>query len=228
MKFNKVPRLALVLMLGLAAGLANAQTHSFYLGTARIDVRAKAPALEGGPAVPAPGGLLEVGDATTTGFGYVYHATPEWSVEVALGIPPRHKVYGRGFLQPFGQISSVKQLPPTVFVNYHFNEILPRLSPLVGLGLNYTKFSSARSTASGDAASGGSTKITLDDSWGLAAHAGLNYQIDKNWALVSTVAMAKVKSDMKAVTSTREGNVTRTTTIDFRPIVYTLSLGYTF
>lgn len=228
MKFKNVPRLALTLVLGLAAGVAHAQTHSVYLGGARIDVRAKAPALEGGPAVPAPGGLLEVGDATTTGFGYVYRATPEWSVEVALGIPPRHKVYGEGFLKPFGQISSVKQLPPTVFVNYHFNEILPRLSPLVGLGLNYTKFSSARSTASGDAASGGSTKITLDDSWGLAAHAGLNYQIDKNWALVTTVAMAKVKSDMKAVTSTREGNVTRTTTIDFRPIVYTLSLGYSF
>lgn len=228
MKKKSVFTLVTGLVLGLATGLAAAQTHSVYLGSARIDVRAKAPALEGGPAVPAPGGLLEVGDATTTGFGYVYHATPEWSVEVALGIPPRHKVYGKGFLAPFGQISSVKQTPPTVFVNYHFPDILPRLSPLVGLGLNYTKFSSARSTASGDAASGGSTKITLDDSWGLAAHAGLNYQIDKNWSLVTTVAMAQVKSDMKAVTTTREGNVTRTTTIDFRPIVYTLSLGYTF
>lgn len=225
---KSVFKLAFGLGFSLAAGLAAAQTHSFYLGGAHIDVRAKAPALEGGPAVPAPGGLLEVGDASTTGFGYVYHATPQWSVEVALGIPPRHKVYGRGFLEPFGQISSVKQLPPTVFVNYHFGEILPRLSPLVGLGVNYTKFSGAHSTASGDAASGGSTKITLTDSWGLAAHAGLSFRIDQNWALVGTVAMANVKSDMKAVTSTRTGDVTRTTTIDFRPIAYTLSLGYSF
>jgi len=225
---NSVFKLAIGLGLGLAASVASAQTHSVYLGGAYLDVRAQAPALAGGHAVPAPGALLEVGDASTTGFGYVYHATPQWSVEVALGIPPRHKVYGRGFLEPFGQISSVKQLPPTVFVNYHFGDILPRLSPLVGLGLNYTKFSGARSTASGDAASGGPTKITLDDSWGLAAHAGLSFMIDKNWSLVGTVAMAKVKSDMKAVTNTREGDVTRTTTIDFRPIAYTLSLGYSF
>ena len=134
----------------------------------------------------------------------------------------------QGLPGAFGQISSVKQLPPTVFVNYHFGDLLPRLSPLVGLGLNYTKFSGTHSTASGDAASGGPTKISLTDSWGLAAHAGLSFQIDKNWALVGTVAMAKVKSDMKAVTSTREGDVTRTTTIDFRPIAYTLSLGYSF
>lgn len=225
---KSVLKLALGLGLGLAAGLAAAQSHSVYIGGVYLDVHAKAPALEGGPAVPAPGGLLDVGDASTTGFGYAYHFTPQWSVEVALGIPPRHKVYGRGFLEPFGQISSVKQLPPTVFVNYRFGEIIPRLTPLVGLGVNYTKFSSAHSTASGDAASGGSTKINVSDSWGLAAHVGLNFQIDKNWALVGTVATAKVKSDMKAVTSTRTGDVTRTTTIDFRPIAYSMSLGYSF
>jgi outer membrane protein len=211
--------------LAALAGGAAAQSHSFYIGGIYIDVHSKAPPLSNSP---VPNAEVEVDDSSTVGIGYVYRFDPAWSVEGALGIPPKHKTYGRGFLEPFGQISSMKQIAPTVFVNYHFEPMAGKWQPFVGAGINYTHFIEGHSTASGDAASGGPTTIKLKDSWGPAAHVGMTYAIDKQWSLVGTIAAAKVKSDVTATTTTATGTVVRTTTIDFRPVAYTLSVGYSF
>jgi outer membrane protein len=213
-----------------AAAAAQAQTHTVTIGGAFIDVHSKAPPLHSTPPTLPPGvdARIEVDDAKTVVFGYEYRFTPQWGLEAALGIPPEHKTYGRDFIEAFGHISSVKQVAPTVFVNYHFNDVLPKFSPFVGLGINYTKFTDARSTPSGNAASGGPTRIKLSDSWGLAGHVGFSYELAPQWSLVGTIATAKVKSDVTATTTTTTGDIVRTTTIDFRPVVYTLSVGYSF
>jgi outer membrane protein len=230
----KIHRLALATMLALAAGAASAQSalegFTVYVGGAYIDVRSKADPLLSVPATLPPGveAGVRVGDASTIGLGVVYRFTPNWSLEGAFGIPPEHSGYGTDFIEPFGQISTVKQVAPTFFVNYHFVDVMPGFSPFVGLGINYTRFTDSKSTASGNAASGGPTNIDLSDSWGVAAHVGLTYQIDRNWSIVGTLAYADVSSDLTATTPTSTGNVVRTTTIDFRPIVYTLSVGYSF
>ncbi|MEN9544775.1 MAG: hypothetical protein RLZZ598_1608 [Pseudomonadota bacterium] len=229
-------RLATLLALGMAAGSVSAQGMAMlqgltvYAGGAFIDVHSKSDPLTSTPET-LPAGVkagVRVGDASTVGFGMVYRFAPAWSVEAALGVPPEHSGYGTQFIAPFGQISTVKQAAPTFFLNYHFDAVTAGLSPFVGLGFNYTKFTNAKSTASGNAASGGPTSIKLSDSWGVAAHAGLSYQIDRNWSVVGTIAYADVNSDMTATTTTNTGNIVRTTTIEFRPVVYTLSVGYTF
>ncbi|RZU00571.1 OmpW/AlkL family protein [Rivibacter subsaxonicus] len=229
-------RLAAFLALTVAAGTASAQSMEMlqgltvYVGGAYIDVHSKADPLTSAPPTLPPGveAGVRVGDAGTVGFGVVYRFAPAWSVEAALGVPPEHSGYGTQFIEPFGQISTVKQVAPTFFLNYHFNAVMAGLSPFVGVGFNYTKFTDAKSTASGNAASGGPTSIDMTDSWGVAAHVGLTYQIDRNWSIVGTIAYADVSSDMTATTTTNAGNIVRTTTIDFRPVVYTLSVGYTF
>ena len=213
--------------LSLAASGASAQSsQSVYIGGAYIDLHSSSTPLVGGPALPSPA-YVEVKDASTVGFGYIYRFNPTWAVEAALGIPPRHKSYGQGFITPFGEISSMKQVSPTVFANYHFQPY-GALQPFVGLGLNYTHFTGGRSTPSGDAASGGPTSIKLKDSWGLAAHTGVSYAIDKQWSIVGTVAYADVKSDVTATTTTNSGDIVRTTRIKFNPVVYTLCVGYNF
>jgi outer membrane protein len=231
---NTLQRAALGAALALAAAGASAQSAlegwSIYAGGVYADVRSKADPLTSNPPTLPPGveASVKVGDASTLAFGVVYKFTPNWSVEAAVGIPPEHSGYGTDFIEPFGQISTVKQVAPTVFVNYHFADLFAGISPFVGVGLNYTRFTDAKSTASGNAASGGPTSIDLSDSWGVAVHAGLSYQIDRNWSVVGAIAYADVSSDLTATTTTNTGNVVRTTTIDFRPIVYTLAVGYAF
>jgi outer membrane protein len=214
----------------LTASAASAQgsPHSIYVGGAFIDIHSKAAALSGGPATPPPGAKLRVDDARTVVLGYAYRVSGPWSVEAVLGVPPRHKVYGEGVIAPFGQVSSVKQISPTVFANYHFGAVAGKLVPFVGAGINFTRFSGERNTASGDLASGGPTTIELSDSWGAAVHAGASYALIDRLSLVAAVAYADVKSDLKATTQTASGAVVRTTRIDFRPVAYTLSLAYAF
>ncbi|MGA0612267.1 OmpW/AlkL family protein [Caldimonas sp. KR1-144] len=222
---------ALALIAAGAVAPAAAQTHTFSLGGAYIDLHSKAPPLSSNPPT-LPTGFeagVKVDDASTVIFGYIYRVNERWSLEAALGIPPEHKTYGTDFIEPFGQVSSMKQVAPTVFVNWHFEPIgNSGVEPFVGLGLNYTKFIDGRSTPSGNAASGGPTKIKLSSSWGLAAHAGLAYKLDQNWSILGTIAYADVESDVTATTTTGTGQVVRRTTIDFRPVVYTLCIGYSF
>lgn len=213
------------LLLATLAGASQAQTHTFYLGGAHINVRAISTPLTN---ASLPDARLTVADQDTVGFGYSYRFAPAWSAELALGLPPAHKVYGEGSLKPFGQISVVEQAPPSVFINYHFNDLLPKFSPFIGLGVNYTKFTKTRSTVSGDLASGGPTDISLKDSWGLAGHVGFTIQFSPRWSFVSTVAMAHVRSDMTAVTTVGSTKVEHKSNINFRPIVGTMSLGYSF
>jgi len=213
----------------LLAGAVQAQTHTVYVGGLHIDVNSKAPALQGGTALPPPGAMIDVGDADSLGFGYVYRFNPTWSVEAAVGLPPKHKVYGRGFIEPFGQILSVKQVAPTAFVNYHFDALFGgRLVPFVGAGINFTRFTDIRSTPSGNAASGGPTSTTLKDSLGLAVHAGITVPLGGRWSFVATVAHADVQTDSTATTRTNSGDIVRTTHITFRPTAGSASLGYSF
>jgi outer membrane protein len=235
---HRLRHAALIAALGLIGSAAQAQGMfsgaTFYVGGAYIDVHSKADPLKSDPETLPPGveAGVRIGDASTVGFGVVVPISGPYTFELALGIPPTHKGYGTLFLSKFGEISTMKQVSPTAFVNYHFTDGGLGLAPFVGAGVNFTKFTAGKTTPSGEAASGGPTKQKLSNSVGLAAHAGLTYKIDSNWSIVGTVAYADVRSDLTATTTTRLDDglatVVRTTTIAFRPIVYTLSVGYTF
>ncbi|MEW6099531.1 MAG: OmpW family outer membrane protein [Pseudomonadota bacterium] len=212
-----------------AAPSAVAQEQSFYIGGAYIAIDSKADPLAGPPGSTPPNSRLDVDDARTLVFGYQRYFNDHWGVDVALGIPPKHKVYGKGALEGFGQISSSKQVAPTVFVNYRFGDRTDRLRPFVGVGVNYTRFIDTRSTTAGIWASGGPTRIKLSDSWGWAVQAGASYALTSRWSLNATVAAADVKSDLTATTTEPGGTTTvRRTTIDFNPVVFTLTLGWKF
>ncbi|PPE71042.1 outer membrane beta-barrel protein [Caldimonas thermodepolymerans] len=213
-------------VLGLASTAALAQSQSVYIGGGFLEIHSKADPLRG-PATPDDA-RLDVGDARTIVFGYQRYFTDNWGMDLVLGIPPKHKVYGRGALEGFGQIASSKQLAPTVFATYRFGQAGDRFRPFVGLGINYTHFTDTRSTTGGNWASGGPTRLKLSDSIGPAAQVGASYMLDERWSINASVVAAKVKSDLKATTDTPQGRVVRRTEIDFRPLVFTVTVGYHF
>jgi outer membrane protein len=54
--------------------------------------------------------------------------------------------------------------------------------------------------------------------------AGATYKINNVWSLCGSIATARVKRDMTSTT----GGIERKTTIDFRPVVFTVAVGYNF
>ncbi|MFZ6657158.1 OmpW/AlkL family protein [Undibacterium sp. TJN19] len=218
--------LAVCAALGLASLSASAYENTVRAGVINVQVHSESPDFtSNGPAflTPQPAGLV-VNNATTVVFGYTRRLTDHFDFDFVAGIPPEHEVVGRGTLAPYGVISKVKQRAPTFFINYNFGEATNTWRPFVGLGFNYTQFFDAKSTAIGNIATGGPTKIDLKDSFGLAGQAGINYRINDRWSVNASIAAAKVKSDMTATT----GSIERKTTIDFRPVVYGVAVGYSF
>ncbi len=88
--------------------------------------------------------------------------------------------------------------------------------------MNFTRFYDANSTASGNIATGGPTKISLTDSMGPAAQVGIAFRFSAQWSLTASIASAKVKTNM--LTST--GSIERRTEVDLRPVVFSAGLAY--
>ncbi len=182
-----------------------------------------------GPYVPA-GVNLKVKDVTTIYVAYVRRLTPDWDMELAFGVPPKTVTEGKGPATlgsvPYdGQvISSAKWFAPTLLFNYNLLDASHAFRPYIGAGVNYTTFYDRRSTAAGDAASGGPTKISLSKSIGPAATAGLSYQSSSGWGIYASYSITRVNSHL----TTDTAGVIRTSTIKFGPQAFVLSVGHSF
>jgi len=139
-----------------------------------------------------------------------YVLTPSWSIEALAALPFHHDVRLDG-----QRAASVKQLPPVVGVNYHFLAG-QKVSPFVGVGVNYTHFFDAkgRNVLQG-------TRVSLDDSWGIAWHGGVDIALDTRWTVTADVRWIDIDSKVKV-----GGTDVGTAHID--PWVYGVSVGYRF
>ena len=139
-----------------------------------------------------------------------YLLTPNWGVEALVALPFHHEVKLDG-----QRAATTKQLPPVIGVNYHF---LPdaEVSPFVGLGLNYTHFFDTKGRGILQGA-----HVTAKDSWGAAAHAGVDVKLSQNWLLTADVRWIDIRSHIHV-----DGAGVGTAKID--PWVYGLSFGYRF
>ena len=139
-----------------------------------------------------------------------YSVTKNLGIEVLAALPFEHDVKLNG-----AKAATVKQLPPTVSLQWHF---VPdaKVSPFIGVGVNYTRFSSIDETGPLSGA-----KLDLGDSWGLAAHAGVDVALAPRWSLTVDARWIDIDTDAK-VGGVKVGSVA----ID--PFVYGVALGYRF
>lgn len=132
-----------------------------------------------------------------------YFIADNLGIELLAALPFKHDININGL----GRVGSTKHLPPVVSLQYHFNST-GKVSPFVGAGLNYTTFFSEET---GGALAGSTLK--LDDSWGLAAHAGLDFAIGSNGALRVDVRWIDIDSDVKL-------NGEKLGTVNIDPLAY--------
>jgi outer membrane protein len=205
--------LAVLVCSGLACTAAQAQNSSIKFGVARYDTNAKTNGVTG-IGIPA-GADAETSDATTLLLVYEYEVMPNIGIELVLGLPPKIKARATGSVAFLGEVLAARSIGPTALVNYHFGTAGDTWRPYVGVGINYTRFSNISTPYGWD--------VSLSDSVGPAAHVGMDYAINMQWGAYASVAVAKVKSDLVAT-----GAAVLQTTIDFRPVVYSVGLSYRF
>ena len=85
---------------------------------------------------------VSVDDDTQMGLNFAYFLTDRVNLEVLAATPFTHDV-DFGVADPLGtgtQLGEVTHLPPTISINYYFNDPASAFQPYVGLGVNYTVF----------------------------------------------------------------------------------------
>jgi outer membrane protein len=217
------------LIFSAAAALADdVPSNAIRLGLYSVFYHTNADDLSG-PYVP-PGVNLKAENLETLYGSYLRRLSSHFDLELAVGYPPLSKVKGVGPATlgsvPYNgqEISSARWLSPTLLFEYRFLSETSAWQPYIGAGVNYTQFYDRDSTAAGDAASGGPTKLSLRSSVGPAATAGFVYKFSPNWSFDASYSIARVDTHLTADT----GGVIRTTDIRFGPQALVLAIGYSF
>jgi len=155
--------------------------------------------------------LVSVDSGTSATINFTYMMTASWAVEVLAAYPFEHDLY----LVDGPEVGSTKHLPPTVSLQYHF---MPdsTFQPYIGAGVNYTTFFSEKLYGPLEG-----NKLSLDDSWGLAAEIGADFMLGEAWFLNVSARFIDINTDAK-VNGENFGKV------NIDPWVYGAHVGFRF
>lgn len=135
------------------------------------------------------GGDVSISDQVVPELDITYFVQDNWAFEIILAVTP-HDVTAVGTALGDVDLGSVTLLPPTLTLQYHFNPE-GQMRPYLGAGVNYTHFFNQDLP-------GGSplTSINYDDSFGLAAQAGIDFALQDEWFLNMDVKYIDIQTDV--------------------------------
>ena len=161
---------------------------------------------------------VSVDDNAQLGLNVVYFYSPKVAVELLAATPFSHDVT----LDTVGKLAEVKHLPPTFSVNYYLSDPSSSVQPYLGAGVNYTAFFDEELESSFKAQ--GFRDLSLDDSFGLAAQAGVDFVVNDSWHVNASARWI----DIDTTAEFRVGDAKGKVDVEIDPWVYTVSVGYKF
>jgi len=170
----------------------------------------------------------EVDDDTQFGIIPMYMVTDHVGIELLTATPFEHNIslHGKGVNLDAG---STKHLPPTLTAQWYPRGGKSGWQPFVGIGVNYTIFFDEDTDKELDETlnailGADQVDLDLDNSFGLAAQAGVDIPFAKNWAVSFEVWYIDISTN--ATVKTDVGNVHFKTDID--PFVYHIGIAHRF
>ena len=173
---------------------------------------------------------VDVDSDTQLGLVGAYIFKSHWGVELLAATPFEHDITVDGTSLDAG---SAKQLPPTLSIQYYPLNPNSKVQLYVGAGINYTYFwdeevdsdlNSALDGIAGLPAGTVDADLELDDSWGLALQAGVD------WAITETVMLNAgvwwIDIDTEAEISTALGKTSFD--VEIYPWVYNIGVAFKF
>lgn len=179
------------------------------------------------PETVLPNGV-KVDSDTQLGLAGTYMLADHLGVELLAATPFKHTIKLEDADVTAG---TTKQLPPTVSLQYYPLDAKSRVQPYFGAGINYTMFFSEDvddelndTLASVLGVSSVDADLKLDDSWGLALEAGIDYQFNEHFGINAAVWWVDI--DTEATVSVGATDVKFDVEID--PWVYMIGAVYAF
>lgn len=220
---NAVKVLALAATM-TAASMASAQSAGQW--TAKLGINLLTPKVDSGdlsaPALPHT--KAAIGSDTEPVLIFAYGLTDNISVELPLGLPYKHTLYGAGAIEGVGKLGTSEVLPATALIQYRFLEPKAKVRPYVGVGATYAMFQKA--TGSGQMTTlidvgGPPATFKMANKLGATLQAGVVAAINERWFADLTVTKTYLKT--KATFSTGQ-----TQDIRLDPLGVSFCIGYKF
>lgn len=212
----------------LAAGLissANAYEAGDFIvraGAAMVDPNENSGTIS--PAAVSPAGEVGIDDDLQLGLTGTYMFTDNIGLELLAATPFTHTISLEGDLAGLGSLATAKHLPPTISLQYFFNND-SSFTPYIGAGVNYTMMLETEITSNGEAVLGSlgitDTSIDADDSVGLSLQAGLDMALTDNIILGAAVWYMDIETEIEVANAVKVD-------LDIDPWVYMVSVGYKF
>jgi outer membrane protein len=194
-----------------AAALACAAAAPAFAGD--FMVRARALQLEPANEGLGVGASVQVNTKTIWEIDASYFVTSNVALEVIATTPQKQVVY-LGDQVPANKLGTLRHLPPTLTVQYHFAPTNATVRPYIGAGINYTHFSAVNL---------GGLDIQ-HHSWGTALQFGADFPITQN--LSFNVDFKKI--DIRTKVYSDSTHATELGTIKVDPVLFGIGIGYRF
>jgi outer membrane protein len=176
------------------------------------------------PAAVSPAGEVDIDDDLQLGLTGTYMVTDNIGLELLAATPFTHTISLEGDLAGLGSLATAKHLPPTISLQYFFNND-SSFTPYIGAGVNYTMMLETEITSNGEAVLDSlgitDTSIDADDSVGLSLQAGLDMALTDNIILGAAVWYMDIETEIEVANAVKVD-------LDIDPWVYMVSVGYKF
>lgn len=164
---------------------------------------------------------------TQLGLTFAYMLTDHIGLELLAATPFHHTVGVKGLGPGLdGKLGDIKQLPPTLSLQYYPMEPSSKFQPYAGIGLNYTMFFDEDLDSNRKAQ--GFSNLKVKDSFGLAGQLGMDYMINEHFLVNAAVWYIDIdtKATMDGPSALGVGKTK--VDVDVDPWVYMVGVGYKF
>ena len=170
---------------------------------------------------------VDVDDDTQLGIIPLYMVTDKWAVEVLAATPFEHDITVENTPIDAG---STKHLPPTVSVQWYPRGGKDGWQPYFGVGVNYTVFfDEDADNELIDFLGVDDADLDLDDSFGLAAQAGVDIPFGDHWAVNLGVWYIDIDTEAEVDAKVNGSTVAKVKfDVDLDPWVYNVGVAYKF
>jgi len=173
---------------------------------------------------------VDVDGAAAVTLTATYMFSENWGLDILASTPFEHDIdmsvtgVGAGIDGVPIRIGSTKHLPPTFSIQYHFMPDAD-FQPYAGVGVNWTTFFDTKLIPA--LAEEGIADLELDDSIGLAAQIGADWNLTDTMFVNFDVRWINIESDATMI-GTGPGEAVAVGTVKIDPVVYDINLGFRF
>lgn len=169
---------------------------------------------------------VSVKSGIALGLTGAYFITDNIAVELLASTPFQHDIKATGSLGGNSvdglDVADVRHLPPTLSIQYHIQSGGP-IRPYVGVGVNFTRFFD--DDLEQETRALGFNDIDLENSWGVAAQLGADYELANGFLFNTAVRFIDIDTDARLNNPNGEDPELD---VEVDPLVFEVGIGYVF